>query len=1027
MRLSSTSSFTPLKNNKVSRFSRTTPLTKTPRNMSDFTPIQQVQKIFTKIDKLFLKLRQMSPPDDFTQLIDDFFDLKTKYTVFIESCNKIDRHIKVGNTKNNKNSNSNEKFIDNAREICTSFPVETSRFFSYFYHVNSKLSRFFIQAFQNYFTIMENCFHDYGEICLKEQQTRYIYLQFESAIQELFTFVRQELNSALTSFDEIQDVSPVVESLKLLSRKFENELPHAMHNQRLMLTEGNDFLNQFHTCFVLMVPLLANIPVFNQIFTEIADQVDPFQDILIVLLHDLQIEVPHVLKTQEIQNSVNSEDLFHISPQDHFIKEMAAFFGASDGADLHQNEWYNEIMSKAKEIINNLKQKNHQLMTKLKSNDEIKSEKVLNDRIEQNRKYKEQIQQEYEEKEIKLMRDVINSIKVLVPYDLLASSDDFDTQIKCIISNAQLEQKVAKENIEELNETISQTWDVLSNFMTSKLYMNVDKNTPLPNLAEALIEKVSKKKEKDETNTENRSPSNSELDIFLKKFLAKQQVNAINMTTPEMKKEVKKLISTLKFKLNEKEQKLTNLTESSTEFQDKAMEAFSKIQRSLALYNQAEPLVSDVTFESVTSSIFSLIDEIDKKRQNQSNFRNFLTSFLAQLLHALRLQQPKFRDMTESQLKDIMTSILDAPQIQRSLSASVFTTEISPINKALNNTSPRTVRPSQPFSSLTSRSTTALKEVDSQFVLKMHAYLCDCSALLKGLAPVKFLHTPIEKLMQDVTKSIYEKNDCLMNYRGLLADIYIRTSRTTVSFNSRPNSKEKEELMKADIGKVASGIFQSIEDLMSRNERDIKAKLAEMVNLIPHDDQKQFNLMKLKPIEMVRAELEKMRKSSESVTSIIQILDEISRDLQKERIGFVPVSPFFKHYLGEIENLRRVSIRLSPQETHPAVYSVATKMISLVDSFSNALSALSISENISERHKELMDKLVNKKDFDDQIESLKNTISQKNDEIEKLKTQLNSFVQANKKKWDDQVKLITKIHQQEINQIIEFYAKKQDF
>lgn len=1024
MKLSTTTTFTPMKNNQIKNFSRTTPLTKTTRNMSDFTPIQQFQKIFSKIDKLFLKFRQMNPPDDFIQLIDDFYDLKSKYTIFIENCNRIDRHIKVGNTKSSKNSTPNEKLIENARKICTAFPNETSRFFSYFYHVNSKLSRFFIQDFQNYFTIMENSFHDYGDLCLKEQQTRYIYLQFESTIQELFASVRQGLNSTFSSFDEIQDVSPVVENLKLLSRKFESELPHSIHNQRLMLNEGNEYLSQFHTCFVLIVPLLANIPVFNQIFIEISEQVDPLQEVLVTLLQELKIDVPHIMKTHEIQNSVNSEDLFHITPQDHFIKEMAAYFGASDGSELEQKEWYDEIMSKAREKINSLKQKNHQLTTQLKSNDQITSEKALNDRIEENRKYKEKVQQECEERRIELMRNVINSIKVLVPYDLIVSSDDFETQINCIISNAQLEQKVLKENLDDANEIIQQTFNILSSYMTSQLSMNVTEKTSLPSLAELFIEKVSKKKKKEEEdqNSTDQNSNSSELDIFLRKFLAKQQINAASMNTSEMKKEVKTLVSTLKFKLNEKESKLTILTETSTEFEEKSIEAFSKIQRSLALFNNVEPLVSDVTFESVTSSIFSLLDETNKTHQNQSNFRNFLSSFLAQLLHALHLKQPKFRDMSESQLKDVMTMILDAPQIQKNLTVGTV---------KYKNASPRAIRPIEPFSSpasslnLPGRPNT--KEADSQFVLKMHAYLCDCLALLKGLAPVKFLHTPIEKLMQDVTKMIYEKNDCLQNYRGLLADVFIRVSRKTIIFNSKSNSKEKEELMKEEIGKVASGIFTSIEELLSKNERDIKEKLIRMVNLIPHDDQKQFSMMKLKPVEMVSAELEKMKKSEESVTQIVQTIDELSKDLQKERIGFVPVSPFFRHYLEHIENLRRSSIRLSPQETHPAVYLFATKMISLVDSFSNALSALSITENIAEKNKELMEKLANQKEFDDKINDLNNVIKQKKDEIEKLRNQLRSFVDANRKRWDKQIELINDIHEKEIKQIIEYYEQKQDF
>ncbi|OHS93237.1 hypothetical protein TRFO_40475 [Tritrichomonas foetus] len=1027
-RLASTIAFTLLKAGQASKFSKTSPITKAARNISDFTPLQQFQKNFLEVEKLLLKLRQASPPSDFQQLFEDFSEIKSKYLIFVESVNKISRHVKLGNNP--------KKISEKPYEICAAFPGEISRFFSYFIHVKSKLSTFFINAFQNFFSIMEESFQDYGNLCLREQQTRYIYLQYESTIQDLFSSIRKGLNSILPNFNEIQDVSSLVEIMKMLSRKYESELPHALHNQRLMLNAGSEQLTNFHNSFVALVPMLVNIPNFNQLFNDISELIDPIHELISCVLLEIKLESPPILTSQEIQESVISEDLFHITPKDHLIKEMAALFGASDGSNIQPIEWYDEILSKARGKITNLEQKNHQLQTKLKSYDQIKSEKVLNERIEENRRFKERIIQEYNEKRIELMRDVINSIKILVPYDLLASSDDFDTQLKCIISNAELEQKVTKDNLNDAKETIAQTREILCNFLKNKFYMKVDKDTPLTNLAEISVKKFQKQQKKMEQTVSNAGPTNSDLHAYLKKFLSKRKINVSKLTTVQLKKEMKKYTSNLEYKLNETEEKNRNLLTSSSDFEDRVIENLSKVQRALASYNKKEPLVADVNFEMLTENILDLLNESETNFQKLLGFRKFLTSFLAQMLYALRLQQPKFKDITDEQLKDVMTTILDSPQIQRNLMSSspsstatsalnIPTISTPQINSNISNSvsnineTPKTLRSIQSGRIPTQRPQSLNKDYDVQFTLRMHAYLSDCCAQLKGVTPVQFIHTPIEKIMQDITKTIYENNENLLNYKGLVADIYLRL------VNNRKNSKEA--LMKASIGDIAHGIFSSLEELIKSNERNITERIETIVNMIHDEDKKQFSAMKLKPLQMIHAEIEKLQKTNDVILPIVQILEEIEKDLDKSRIGFVPVSPHFKHYLESIEKLRRETIRLTEHETQPTVYLITNRMIPLIDGFSNALSALATNEILNDSQMNAFDAIIQRKELDDQIQKLQRQIKEKNNEINRIRDAFNSYLEANKKKCDDQIHMLSEIHQNEISQIIEFYEKKQIF
>ena len=1027
MRLASTTKMSPRGKKQSQHFSKTTPLTSTPRNIKDFTPIQQFQKYFSDLDKHLIKFRQLNPPQDFNQLFEDFSDLKTRQNLFIENANKIIRHIKLGN--------SPKKISERPYEICGAFPGEISRFFSYFMHIKSKITLFFSNAFQRYYTRMEKSFNEYAELCLKQQQTRYIYLQYESTIMDLFVDVQEGLNFVLPHFTEIQDSSEVIESLKALSRKFESELPHSLHSQRLMMTSGQEQLVQFHDCFVAIVPMLSNIPTFNQIFNDIADMIDPLQQLVNNILQQLQIDTPHILTAREIQESVTSEDLFHISPTDHFIQELSQKFGAGDGEGKEPTKWHEEIYQNIQKIITDLEQRNHQLQTKLKSYEKIKSEKSLNERIEENRKFKESVIQEFEEKRIDLMRNVINTAKILVPFDMISTSDNFETQFRCIISNAELEQKVAKENLNDAKETINQAKDILINFLEQKFYLNVDKNLPLPSVAELAIDKFSKQQVRIEQKFSNESPGSTDLNTYLKKFLTKHKITPDNLATnTQLKKEMKKYVGNLEFKLNESEEKLSKLKESYNQFEEKVVEYLSKIQRQLATFNNDEPIVTDVSFESLSKSIDDLLSNGNKRFQESISFRNFLTSFLAQLLYSFKLQQPKFRGITEEQLKDVMTNILDTPQVQKGLVSGnanennskyqtvpniVLLNTANNNNSANNITTPKTIRGAQSTRTFTSQRT---KEIDTQFTLKMHSYLSDCCAQLNGASPVQYLHQPVEKLMQDVTKSIYEKNECLLNYKGLVADIYIRLANDL--------KKNKEALMKSPISTIASGIFTKLEEIVENYESNTPEKIKQIVNLINDEDLRQFYAMNLKPLQIIKGELEKIQRSHEIVLPIIQYSEEVEKDLDKTRLGFVPSSPHFKHYMDSLEQIRRSSLMLTSHEIHPTIFQLASKLVELVDNFSTIVTAVSANDGVSgddSQFQTIIDSIINKKELDDKIDCLQNMVIEKSNEADKIKKEFSAFLAANRKKWDDQVRALTEIHQNEINQIVEYYEAHQIF
>ena len=123
--------------------------------------------------------------------------------------------------------------------------------------------------------------------------------------------------------------------------------------------------------------------------------------------------------------------------------------------------------------------------------------------------------------------------------------------------------------------------------------------------------------------------------------------------------------------------------------------------------------------------------------------------------------------------------------------------------------------------------------------------------------------------------------------------------------------------------------------------------------------------------------------------------------------------------MNSIENLRRISIRISEQETQSTVYLIITKLVALIDSYSIALSAVSMNDEISEKNKDIMNELTNQKDLLKSIEQLKTIVDEKDHQMNQMKMQLRSFIQANREKMDNQIKILNDIHEKEINHIIQ--------
>ena len=121
---------------------------------------------------------------------------------------------------------------------------------------------------------------------------------------------------------------------------------------------------------------------------------------------------------------------------------------------------------------------------------------------------------------------------------------------------------------------------------------------------------------------------------------------------------------------------------------------------------------------------------------------------------------------------------------------------------------------------------------------------------------------------------------------------------------------------------------------------------------------------------------------------------------------------------------------LTSHEIHPTIFQLASKLVELVDNFSTIVTAVSANDGVSgddSQFQTIIDSIINKKELDDKIDCLQNMVIEKSNEADKIKKEFSAFLAANRKKWDDQVRALTEIHQNEINQIVEYYEAHQIF
>lgn len=1006
MRKSQTGAISPRKGVRTSNnLSKSVTFSKNLRNSSDFSPIQQFQMMFNELEGNILRLRQLNPPTQLNSFFEDFKEYKNNYSLFVDNANKVLRHIKLGDK-------ATRPLPNEPYDLCSSFSQESSSFLGGIVHLNSIKISYFEENLSTLFEIMTRDFDSYAALCMKNHQSRVLSQSYRTWLSNAFQNVENHLNELFRQSDDFSQVTIniICEELKAIARKFEVDLPHALHMQRLMLNEGDEYLSSFHNQFVKFVPLLSSVPNFTSVMFDIMDIIPRYDETLTAVLNQMKIPVsrsptPLSVTRESPAEIPDGKPFDHSTATDKFVAELLPFLNLEKYSRAPQDSQLELIAKTIKKKITKLEQDNHKLSTQINATEFITNERVLNERIEENKKFQEAIRKDYQKKRAGILQDTITTVKKLIDTEIIDKESDFETQVETVVAIALSEKNELKKFLANAEKEISDTKEVIAQFNRDYFALNVDMSTNIVKMAQTTIESVMDVQRELDQKLVMQSSSNSELNFFLKQLLSTREPNVDSMPTNQMKSTIIHILETQENDLKEAHEKINQFESINENNDDKIIECMSKIQSRLENLTDNAPQVTSTSFEIISENISDLLSKFEEQMKKAVSFRRFLQSFLAQLLFALHLPQVKLKDSTDAQLKDVMTSIIDAPSIQKNLSSFEGRPKATQVQTARN------LEPVKPV-------TITTKDTDKQFTLQMHNFLAEILAIMNNKPTVGFIHLPIDQLMKQIRESIRTVIKFIKNIRGLLADVQLRV---------KPGSDSKENLMTANIDDIATVIFTELDTILTEKNKSITAILPELVNSICEPDRQLFSSMKISQVEMIRQELQKMKKTYDFVEPINQIIEDLNKNMCKERKGFSPNSPYFNRFIELVEQMRRCSLRLNPSETHPSVYPILSHGIELFDLLSTALSAVTIAPELEQNIEKAGDLLRMKKEDEIEFKGMKDELDKKNLEIEQVKQQFLSYIEANHKEVEEHNEAMAQFHNNEIQSIVDYFTKSDSY
>jgi hypothetical protein len=543
-----------------------------------------------------------------------------------------------------------------------------------------------------------------------------------------------------------------------------------------------------------------------------------------------------------------------------------------------------------------------------------------------------------------------------------------------------------KQTVSEQANLISGCHEQLQTFYRRYFCAELPPNCDLAETLSFVLSSMTKVQEHMEHRLLDADPSTHELIVFLRTQLTGRVAHCEEMTLTQLRAECMTYIESTESDLQAARTELAELRRSAAAFESRATDSVAIAQKELAAIVGVDSDVIGSSFDELMQNLSQLLAKGQQEAEATRAMRHFLGSFLSQLLYALHLPVIKMKDLTFAEMREVMKSIIDCPKIQQSLGA--FQQQPSP-------------RRSPPPAQIST------KDADAQFVLKIHNYIAECCGHIESSSSVPFLHFPLDKLMATLSKLILEKMDYIKNLRGLLADILIRIRRG--------DRGKKELLMKRDLESLAADLFSSLDGRLSTSGADIQ----ELMSLIPPSDRDSVDRS---AFDCIKSQLQKTWTTRDLAEPFLALADSLLEDISPTRGGFVPMSPYFDHFINTLDAMKKFVTRLAKEPVHAFVSDIITKCVAIFSSCAFSLSSVSFAEAYSKDRERLADLISTRTELLARIDAMQLQIVQSDRLVSDLRAQFAAFVRASRAEQEGHRKQLAEFHEREMRTVVEYYA-----
>ena len=615
------------------------PAPKAAENMSKLSSFQSFSKSFTNLENEIKELRMFSCPPSCDRIFDAVAEVRSNISIFENHCRTIAKQKKLKTEVSKKSFDFYKSFINSYQLFSDKIKI-----------FGGQIHKLYEQAIVESFQAMDKNAERLFEVAYKDPQARSFASQFKKYCESSLKSIEDTLiefigDESFSAFGD-EEMEQFAEKTKTFGRFFEKELSPAVAAALSSKYSIDRIIAEFRSNFTKIVPLITSAPKFIEQFKVCLEALEVTEkDILQVKKEIGDEKILKQRKTTTIVLPEEEEDTDDIMPG---LNNLANLFKVTLNDEVPKSQMIASIFVEASTKMKEMKERIKKLESDLSIPPTTSKEEFKNQFAEM-RRFKLDLEAKINEENAMLNRNIIYSIKSLIPNCTIDTSISYSRQVQSIVNQLRDFISRDKNKNEDLANEVASVKELLAKYYTP------EDDESLQAIVEHSI---------DSLNNENKRLSN-----LLKEAKDEVSNSAQNLTnyivsafgvneSDIANKSINDLMNVIQNQIN----KVTNELRRSRSTSAAINAVLIKTRDELAqLLNVG---AKGFDSEDISNDMDELISNLKTKRENSVLFQQNIYIFMNKLLKALEAPDFKVVQPTQEDINKTMQQLgfkLDDP------------------------------------------------------------------------------------------------------------------------------------------------------------------------------------------------------------------------------------------------------------------------------------------------------------------------------------------------------------------------------